>query len=1061
MYDHLSHEDTAVYHRIVSASIFPRAIFVALRIAVVLTLALIVAIAPSTVAYAQATAGSIAGTATDAQGAALPSVNITARNADTGTSRTVVSGSGGRYRIPALPTGTYNLTAQRDGFAKSQINGIVVTVNLEYERDLVLKVGGVDQAVSVTAQQSQVDTASSEVGSAIFSSQQVDNLPIAGRQATQLSLLLPTTTTDTTRTQRPDANVGFGSQNVAATNYLVDGLTNMISGAGDPRDNIQQAAIQEFKVIISQTQAEYGGRSGGVVTLVTKSGTNKIHGEAFEFFRDHYINRVDYYTQTQHDSDPSLYPIAPFSRNQFGFSVGGPLIKDKLHYFGTYERLDDREYFTVAPGGTAPPTSVINGQTVQDYGSQEGSFRDGSLQNSVLLRTDWQINARHTAFLKFFQQSPSVFYCLGCSGGNSSNYSVGDTAVPGWTWAAGETWIISPSVVNQFGAQVAQDWQTSAPSHFYTPSATILAKANSILTTPADVPAGIVAASGASTQYKFPNFSWGFNPSTQFHPFYQEVFDALTVTYHTHTFKVGGDVLNQPRKTQAVANPLGAWTFTNDIYFNPTDPNFNWASLINAVPKSFTLSYPTIPYINYNLESAVYAQDEWQILPNLTLNLGVRYDLQTKVWVNSLHESIFPSSGLPAFVHLGGHGVYDNVAPRIGFVWDPQKNGKTAIRAGYGIVYTMNSNNIYGTEVSTLRLTTVTNTKPTSIVDPFNGKGYESYYLSTPPAVSVNDNNVSNPPVYTWNLGATRQLNSYTALIVDGFYSKMTKFQLTNQVNAPLESSFGTPTSNTNPVFPYPAYAGISDVQSLGNYEYKALAVRLDKRYSHHHQFTASYTLAKQRDNYNGTGFTDIYYPQADKGWAAADRRNSLVLSGSTRIPFKVTVGAIYTLRSALPFSATYSNPNILPASTGYTEPAIYVPGTFKNQHSKASLLKEVNAWRATQTTSVTIGGVKTTVPLGNIPASQIQSNFYNQLDLHINKDINFGDRYKLQLIGQLFNVFGTDNFGGVGSSQQGTATGLSPTSPYVSYATSTTSFGTISAALPRQQAELAVRFVF
>jgi hypothetical protein len=299
-------------------------------------------------------------------------------------------------------------------------------------------------------------------------------------------------------------------------------------------------------------------------------------------------------------------------------------------------------------------------------------------------------------------------------------------------------------------------------------------------------------------------------------------------------------------------------------------------------------------------------------------------------------------------------------------------------------------------------------------------------------------------------------------LIVDAFYSKMTKFQINNQVNAPLESAFGTPTSNTNPVFPYPAYAGITEVQPLGNYEYKALAVRLDKRYSHHYQFTSSYTLAKQRDNYNNSGgFTDIYYPQADRGWAAADRRNSLVFSGSTKVPLKITVGAIYTLRSSLPFPATFANPNTLPASTGYTEPAIYVPGTTKNQHSKANLLAEVNAWRATQTTSVTIAGVKTTVPLGSIPASQIQSNFYNQLDLHINKDINFGDRYKLQLIGQLFNVFGTDNFGGVGSSQQATATGLSPTSQYVPYATSTSSFGTISAALPRQQAELAVRFVY
>jgi len=1006
---------------------------------------------------AQSTDGDITGQTTDMEYAPLAQVKLTVRNIGTGVTRTVVSGPDGRYRLTALPIGTYELTAQRDGFKVTQLKGILLTVGLELQRDVVLTIGGVDQTLHVAAEAEQVDTASNEVGAAIIQRDQVDNLPIAGRQATQLALLLPTTTTDTTRSQRPDANVGFGSQNVAATNYLVDGLTNMISGAGDPRDNIQQAAVEEFKVIISQAPPEYGGRSGGVVTLVTKSGTNNLHGEAFEFFRNHDINRVDFYTQRQHDFDSSLYPIAPFSRNQYGFAVGGPVIKDKLHFFGTFERLDDKEYFTVAPGGTAPPTSAVNGQQVHDYGTQEGSYRDGSLQNSILIRADGQINSKNTAFLRFFDQWPSVFYCLGCSGGNSSNFSSGDTAVPGWTWAGGETWVISPTIVNQFGTQVAQDWQTSSPSHFYAPSKSILANANAILNYPADIPAGIVPAAGASTQFSFPNFKWGFNPGTQFHPFYQEAYDTLTITRGHHTFKIGGDVLNQPRKTQAVGNPLGAWTFTNDIYFNPTDPNFNWASLINAVPSKFTLSYPTIPYINYNLESAAYAQDEWRVLPNLILNLGVRYDLQTKVWVNNLRASLYPSPGLPSFVHFGGHGVYNNVAPRIGFAYDPFKNGKTVIRGGYGIVYTMNSNNIYGSEVSTLRQTSITVTKPKSFPDPFSGKGFQSYLSSTPPSVTVNDNKVTNPPVYTYSLGGTRELGNHFALIVDAFYSKMTKFQINNNVNAPYESAPGVLTNSTSPVRPNTAYTNITDVQPLGNYEYKALAIRLDKRYSSHYQFTTSYTLAKQRDNYNGSGsFTDVYYPNEDHGAAAADRRNSLVLSGSTNLPYKVTVGSIYTLRSALPFSAITGSDN-----NGDGNTTDYVPGTTKNLHNRANLLREVNAWRATQTTSVTIAGVKTTVPLGAIAASQLQSNFYNQLDLHINKNINFGKDYSIQLIGQLFNVLGTDNFGGVGSSQQTIASGLSAKSQYAAYASSTSSFGTISSALPRQQGELAVRFVF
>jgi hypothetical protein len=979
-------------------------------------------------AHAQATDGVISGTAADTQDAAVGNARITIRNVDNGNSRTVVSAPDGRYRIPAVATGTYELNAEHEGFSNIEVKGIVITVGQEYINDLKFSPGSVAQSVEVSAQELAVDVTNNEVGSAVIQQDQVENLPITGRQATQLSLLLPATGTDSTRAQRPDANVGLGDQNVAATNYLVDGLTNMISGAGDPRDNIQQASIQEFKVITSQAPAEYGGRSGGVVSLVTKSGTNNFHGEAFEFFRGHSINRVDYYTQRQHDSNPTLYPIEPFSRNQWGGAAGGPILKDRLHYFGSFERLDDHEYFTVSPGGTAAPTAVLNGQTVLAYGSQQGSFRSGSLQNSYFGRLDWQVNEKHTAFLKFFEQTPSVFYCLGCTGGNSSNFSTGDTAVPGWTWGAGETWVISPRVVNQFGAQVAQDWQSSLPSHFYQPSAGIVNNANFGLKYPANLPANTNIFAGGTTVFTFPSFKWGFYPGTQFHPFYQEAFDTISITRSAHTFEIGADILNQPRKTQASAAPLGTWTFNKDVYFNPTDPDFDWTSLANASPTKYTATFPTIPYINYNLESAWYAQDEWKLRPNLTINLGLRYDLQTKVWVNSLHAGLYPAPGLPPFVKFGGHGVYDNVAPRIGAAWDPRGGGKSVFRAGYGIVYTMNSNNIYGYETTALRQVSISVTKP-SFPDPYNGKGYLNYISSTAPNVAVNDNRVSNPPVYTWSVGATRELTSDLALIVDGFYSKMTKFQITPNVNTPFESAPGVNITPLNR--PYAAYGIITSVQANGNFNYKALTARLDKRYSHHFQATLSYTLAKQRDNYNNSGtWTDYYYPQEDQGQAAVDRRNMFVLSSYSKFPWGFTAGGIYTVRSSLPFYAITGTDNNNDGSI-----TDYVPGTTKNQHNQANLLAEVNTWRVNSQ------------HLAAIPASQIQSSFYNQLDIHINKNVHITERYNLQLIGQLFNVFGTDNFGGVGSSQQANAT--------------SSSFGTISSALPRQQGELAVRFVF
>ena len=440
---------------------------------------------------------------------------------------------------------------------------------------------------------------------------------------------------------------------MAATNYLVDGLENMISGAGDPRDNIPEGAIQEFKVTLNQSPAEFGGRAGGVVSVATKSGTNSFHGEAFEYFRDHYINESDEYSQAYADANGT--PIAPFSRNQFGGTAGGAIIKDRLHYFGSFERLDDQEYFTVHTG------------VPQDYSSLEGTFRGGSSLNTYFGRADWQINQNQSLFFRSFVQNPNIYYCNGCAGGTSSAFSAGDQGVQGWTEAAGHTWVISPRVVNQLNVQVAVSKQTS-------------------LLDPRFAPAEAFAA-GGSAVFKFPSLTWGFTPSTQFQGHYQEVVEALSISHHKHTFKIGGDILNVPRENQAVAAPLGTWTFKNDIYFNPTDPNFNWASLETADPTKFTATFNTIPFVDESTRYSEYIQDEWKVRHNLTLNLGVRYEYfapwQEK-YGRIANLDIAPNFTAVSVATPALAGLYtgsfpsglikpdrNNFAPRTGLAWKP------------------------------------------------------------------------------------------------------------------------------------------------------------------------------------------------------------------------------------------------------------------------------------------------------------------------------------------------------------------------------------------------------
>jgi hypothetical protein len=239
---------------------------------------------------------------------------------------------------------------------------------------------------------------------------------------------------------------------------------------------------------------------------------------------------------------------------------------------------------------------------------------------------------------------------------------------------------------------------------------------------------------------------------------------------------------------------------------------------------------------------------------------------------------------------------------------------------------------------------------------------------------------------------------------------------------------------------PLPQWGYINVSSPIGNYDYTGLFVRLNKRFSNRYQYVVSYTLAKQYDNYNGsTAITNEYDPQEGDGPASTDRRHTLVASGSVLTHWGIHVGAIWTFRSALPFSAV----------TGVTNSAgavPYIPGTSKNNHNVAQTLAAVNAWRAIKTTKNPNG-------LAPIPLSQIESNRYDQLDARISKDINIGERYKIEVIGQLFNVFGTNNFGGVGTSQI--------TNASTGSATSSGTFGTFTAALPKQQGELAVRFIF
>ncbi len=970
---------------------------------------LLLVMASTILAHAQATDGAITGSVIDSQGGVLPGAAITATNQETGLIRTAVAGDDGHYRLAPLPPGPYAIKAEQQGFTTTELNGLVLTIGLELPQDLVLKVGSTTQVVTVNEALPIVQTTSSEVASDVVDRVQTDTLPIAQRQVANLALIEPGTTSDVGRVSRPLASIGAGAVNSAGSNYLLDGLSNVIAGAGDPRDLVQEAVVQEFKVIVAQAPAEYGGRAAGVVSVATKSGTNDFHGEAFEFFRDHYINRVDSITQAENASNPTAFPIQPFSRNQFGGEIGGPIKKNKLYALFSFEELNDKEYYTVAPGADKVPSITAA------YSPLEGSFRGGTLFREYFGRLDYQVSKNNSAFIRYSEQAPAWTYSA--TGGNNSAFSgSGDSGTSSFTYALEDSWVLAPTLVNQFAIQIAQQYQTYVAPQFGTPP----------------------QYAGGSVEINFPDLSWGWYAPTQFHTFYQEVRDDMTKTHGSHTFRWGIDELSTPRNTDAAANE-GIWTFAKDFQpsagnpsFNPNSPAFNWASLASALPTKFTTSFPVVDWKDHNLMQGFYFEDEWKLRSNLTLNLGLRYDLETGVWRTHLNASLYPEP-LP-YVKFGSHGnIYDNFAPRLGFAWDPSGSGRTVVRGGFSIVNVDLQDNAFEGEISTLRQTQITivgtQANPVPYPNPYAPYAtYQAYLAAHPQSglnVSLNDNNIYNPKVYTYSLGVDRQLSTDLSLSVEGMYTHMYGLDVTQNINTP------DPVTGLRPL---PQWGYINVSSPIGNYDYTGLFVRLNKRFSHRYQYVVSYTLSKQYDNYNSSTAITNYYNQAqDDGPATTDRRHSLVVSGSVLTHWGIHVGGIWTFRSALPFSAL----------TGVTNSAgavPYIPGTTKNNHDIAQTLAAVNTWRATQN-------------LAPIPLSQIESNRYNQLDARISKDISIREGYKLEVIGQLFNVFGTNNFGGVGSTQQTNASTGSATSPGT--------FGTFSVAQPKQQGEVAVRFVF
>jgi hypothetical protein len=949
------------------------------------------AAAPS---VAQTTNGVIAGIISDAQGGVLPGVTVTGRNLDTGISRTVVTEADGRYRLASLPPGRYELKSEIAGFASADVPALTLTTGTEVTRNITMQLQGVQEAVTVSGEAPIVEVTKSEV-SGIITQQQMEMLPLATRQPMDLALLMPGTSQDAIRPRKSNSNIGAGGF-TNGSGLLVDGVWNKEANTGEPRQDFPQSAIREFKVFLSQSPAEYGWTAGGTVSMATKSGTNKVSGEAFEYFRTKALNTMDPFAAASGQAKPD------FSRHQFGGAAGGPLVKDKIHFFQAAEGLQSNLNDTV----------VV--RLPQFYGNLNGTFPSPEYNHMSFTRADVQATPNQSFFLRYGWQV-SDFTCEGCSASSSTPWFTGaGIKQVRYALAGAHTWVLSPRVLNEVrGQYVKYLFRQHAPG--VEPTGEIFE----------DSPA---RATALTPVFSFPTLTWGTSSHQYGDQWARQLRDDLSVTTGQHTWKVGVGFLDMPID-QDVRKQYGAWTFSVDQPFNPS----NLASFV-PVPGSvrlFTTALLNVPLYAQNHYWDAYVEDEWKPTSGLTLNLGLRYDLQTRVFNEdrTLDDRVnFPTTGtatsLAPLIDFSTRGDKNNFGPRVGLAWDVKNDGHTVVRTGYGLYFNPVLSQLELAEINNYRQLTATIQNPT-YPDPYGGRDPVTFVSSAVQNVAVNANNLENLQSAAYTGGVSQGLTSTLALHVDGVYTKITKAAIAIDINPRANGATGAR--------PRPQFGRVLQNQSIGFMDYKALLVRLEKRLEHNYMFNISYTLANSDGNVNNSGgfssqITDSAHLLYDVGPSQNDRRNTLVASGTVLLPYGINLGGVFTYRSTLPFSAIAGVD--LNGDGVVTD---FVPGTTRNalnRDNNDQVIAAVNQYRAAS-------------GLAPISASQIDTNDYANLDVRASKSMPIGGT-RIEIIGQVFNLLNRTNLAATW-----TTNALS------------SSFGTITGAANKRQAEVAVRVSF
>ena len=1024
---------------------------------------------------ARAQTAQLSGRITDATSALLPGAVVTVTNTATGTSREAAANERGFYTVPFLSPGTYSITVRMAGFQPALRDGLVLSVDEAAGLDFTLEVGPLRETVQVADTASRARREDPSIGQVIGQPTIVD-LPLNGRNYAQLILLSPGTVASPSGrfTGGRDGMILNGSRSLQS-NFLIDGLDNNnylfgVAGATTQAVRPSVDAIQEFKVETANYGAQHGRGAGGVVSVVIKSGGNGFHGSAFEFFRDEALESNDFF------ADRGGLEKPPLRYNQFGGTLGGPIVRDRVFFFASFQGTRELRTYTSTVTVPTPemvrgafgdvaiydPLNVVNGvrqpfpdntippERMDPVGQRIAQLfpapnRPGAVDNfvgpvprdddrdQIDARVDYQINARSHVFVRYSRSTQAAVQgsLFGPPGNGSTDLAaLGGSAQLPFTAAVsasslvvGHTQVLTPSLVNELRAGYSankSDQLSRAPRSLIDEFGI-----NGIPAVPELRGLSNFAIAG------FP--SLGDRIQLPYQP-RAEIFqlsDNLSWARGAHVMKVGGEIRFKNNVIYNLQQGCGAFTFngqfTSQVPGEITGSGL--ADLLLGHTSAAVLSTPIDGEFRDHYHAA-YVNDSWKVTSGVTLNLGLRYEVQTPMWERRNRMASFdndprsPTFGTVIPARDGDlrartfAGVdLDNIAPRLGVTW--QVNPKTALRGAYGLFYgglgfqaATNSglaNVPYFVRVA-VRSAPAAPRSALVLADGFPADALDPARVVNPAAVSVSPE-LPLGQVHQWHLGIERQLGWSTAATVAYVGSASSQLAASVNINAPVPGPQPIQTRR-----PFPAFGDITYRSNFGEASYHSLQASVERRVTHGLAVLSSYTWSHAIDNGSDdadTGATAQNPPndlEAEKASAVFDVRHRFTAS----VIWESLVGqgaeASGRSRTARWLLGGWRLAAIFVAQSGYPlTPALLPNAAISTTPLRPDCLRDGNLPGSQRTIDrwFDVTAFQTPAPntFGNCGRNVLRGPGYVNLDLLVGRDFGVGGDKRIGLRLEVFNV--------------------------------------------------------